>query len=322
MLTSRASPPARYAADAIVGIRHWAERCGATLAIVDIDERRAIHAAEAADLCFGPYGSGPTRAVVERIRGHPIVLWNQGGADVPHGGAMVVDCLAPAGRYWAGLADVLRGDGVSPRQVAVLHARSGFGLAVGSGAVAALAPHGGPLRVDRVSAATARRVALAAVAEGAAGIVTGCRPEEDIAIAHALAGWHGWVGLVWCGVEAAGRALGDDIRGWVGPAQWLRSERDDIPDGWDYPAVQAFAAGAIATEALRVASSSRAGDLWSAARALRTTSVLGPFAVDPHGAQIAHAPLLVRWSGEPLRRVPVWRPGRHDSHAPHATLSG
>jgi hypothetical protein len=43
---------------------------------------------------------------------------------------------------------------------------------------------------------------------------------------------------------------------------------------------------------------------------MRTSTPLGPFAVDAEGRQTAHAPALVQWvhdSGGMIRRV-VWRP--------------
>ncbi len=101
--------------------------------------------------------------------------------------------------------------------------------------------------------------------------------------------------------------------GWLGPVQW-DGERArlpvPLPAGADYPAAQALAAGLVAQRALALAGSAEPDAVWDAARALRTATFLGPFAVDAQGRQTAHAPAIVRWEaapGGPRRRV-VWRP--------------
>ena len=68
-----------------------------------------------------------------------------------------------------------------------------------------------------------------------------------------------------------------------------------LPPGADYPAAQALAAGVIAQRALALAGGSGPDALWDAARALRTATFLGPFAVDAEGRQTAHSPAIVRW---------------------------
>jgi ABC-type branched-subunit amino acid transport system substrate-binding protein len=78
----------------------------------------------------------------------------------------------------------------------------------------------------------------------------------------------------------------------------------------DYPAAQALAAGILAERALGVAGTTDPAAIWDAARALRASTFLGPFAIDEEGRQTAHAPAIVRWepgSRGPVRRV-VWRP--------------
>ena len=110
-LSGRYAPFGRQAA---AGLRAWAVGCGARLRIEDDRSDPAESArllpglARAADLAFGPYGSGPARRAAEAMAGRPEVVWNHGGAAVPRTGARMVDVLGPAGRYWRGLADVLR----------------------------------------------------------------------------------------------------------------------------------------------------------------------------------------------------------------------
>jgi branched-chain amino acid transport system substrate-binding protein len=235
---------------------------------------------------------------------------------VPRTGARVVDVLGPAGLYWRGLADVLRAARADLGAVAVVRAPGGFGRAVAGGAAESLAAAGvQPLiRLDLDPRDPDAAVA-AARAAGAGWVVGGGRAEDDLALGRALAGAGIRAGLVVCGVALAGEDLGDAVSGWIGPVQWVPSEDGPappapLPAGADYPAAQALAAGVVAQRALALAGDSAPDALWDAARALRTTTFLGPFAVDAEGRQIAHSPSIVRWTGagEDLRRAVVWRP--------------
>jgi hypothetical protein len=135
--------------------------------------------------------------------------------------------------------------------------------------------------------------------------------EDDLALARAMAPAGLRAALVVFGVAEAGRALGEGVVGSVGPVQWDGTPGPvPPPPDADYPAAQAIAAALVAEEALALAGSARPEALWDAARALRTRTLIGPFAVDREGRQTAHAPALVRWTaaaGGPRRRV-VWRP--------------
>ena len=124
------------AADSARGLRAWAADCGAVLTIEDCGEEPAEAArltsalADHVDVVFGPYGSGATRAVAQAMAGRPVVVWNHGGAATARTGAWIVDVLAPAERYWAGLADVLVAAGVAVDRVAILRS-GGVDVAVG-----------------------------------------------------------------------------------------------------------------------------------------------------------------------------------------------
>ncbi len=306
------------AADSARGLRAWAADCGATLTIEDCGEEPAEAArlttalADHVDVVFGPYGSGAMRAVARAMAGRPVVVWNHGGAATARTGAWIVDVLAPAERYWAGLADVLVASGVAVDRVAILRSGSGFGRAVADGAVSALRRHGcEPLIVttfDQDSAAAAAAGAL----DAGARVIVGCgRFEDDIALGAALVGVDVAVGLVACGVTAAAQAFGDAILGWFGPCQWLADR--DVPAALgantDYPAAQAYACGLIAERAIAAAGTLDAPTVWDAVRSLRTTTFFGSFAVDDEGRQIGHVPVLVRWesgSDGPVRQV-SWR---------------
>jgi branched-chain amino acid transport system substrate-binding protein len=163
------------------------------------------------------------------------------------------------------------------------------------------------------SQAEAADAARKALERGAAAVVGCGRMEDDLALGRALRGAGVHVGLIACGVAAAAEALGDAVEGWIGPAQWLPGGPPPpvpLPPGADYPAAQALAAGIVAGRALSEAGSAGPDALWSAALALRTTTFLGPFAVDGAGRQVAHSPLIVRWvrAGGRLVRVPAWTP--------------
>ena len=268
-----------------------------------------------AELLFGPYGSGAMRAVAHAFAGRPEVVWNHGGAAGADTGARVVDVLGPAGSYWRGLPAALRAIGAPLAPAVVLTGPGGFAAATAEGALVALAADSPqPPREIHYAEGGAAGAADEALRSGAR-IVVGCgRFDDDVAVGRRLAGrplGEPFVGLVACGVAAAADALGEAVTGWLGPAQWMPGGAGDPlgPDA-DYPAAQAFAAGIVAERAAAAAGSLDPDALWDAARALRTTTPLGPFAVDGRGRQVAHAPLIVRWAREPgglVRRV-VWRP--------------
>jgi hypothetical protein len=72
----------------------------------------------------------------------------------------------------------------------------------------------------------------------------------------------------------------------------------------DYPAVQAAACAVIAAHCARALGPGDVEALWHAAAMLRTTTLFGPFRIDPStGVQIGHETTLVRWSAGRLTRV-------------------
>ena len=300
------------------GLCAWAVQSGVRLTIEDCGDEPADAArcagafAGHVDVLFGPYGSGAMRAVAEALAGRPVVVWNHGGAATDRTGAWIVDVLAPAERYWAGLADVLGAAGVDLNRVAILHSAGGFGQAVAAGAIASLRTAGAdPLMVTTFDADSAAVVAVTALDAGAAAIVGCGRFDDDIALGTALRGADVAVGLVACGVTGAQQILGDALVGWFGPSQWLADR--DVPAALgsdrDYPAAQAYACGLIAERAIAAAASVDASAVWNAVRSLRTTTFFGQFAVDDEGRQVGHSALLIRWAqgaSGPTRQV-VWR---------------
>ena len=253
------------------------------------------------DLLFGPYGSGATRAAAEAMAGRREVVWNHGGAAVP--GRRARRCPSWARRSATGPA--------WPRCSAPRASTSAGSPCCtprrGSGAPwrAARAPRWPPRapprsRVAELTEAGAARAAAGALAAGAAAVVGCGRIEDDLALGRALAGAPAAVGLVVCGVALAAEALGRRRRGLVRPGPVVAGRpgcrRSPCRRGADYPAAQALAAGLVAGEALaRRRHQPSPTPLWDAARALRTRTFLGPFAVDAEGRQTAQAPVLVRW---------------------------
>ena len=301
------------------GLRAWAAAADVRLRVEDCGDdpgaaaRLARELGGAADVLFGPYGSGLARAAADALAGSPVVMWNHGAAAVPRAGARVVDVLAPADRYWSGLPAALDDPGVLAA-AAVLAAPTPFGRAVAGGALRAITRAGRvPLAVADLRPHEARGLVEEVRAAGAR-LVIGCgRLEDDLALGAALAGGDEVVALVACGVRQAADALGDGVLGWLGPSQWPPEAAPPpvpLPAGSGYPAAQALAAGLVAAQAVARAGSAEPDALWDAARRLRTITFLGPFAVDAEGRQTAATPALVRWersAGDLVMRT-VWRP--------------
>ena len=314
----------RYAVfgrQAAAGLRAWAGLAGADLVLEDdgsVPGRTAEivdRLAPGADIVFGPYGSGAGRAVAERMAGRPEVIWNHGAAALGPGPrrARVVDVLAPAPAYWRGLGETLAAVEPGARAL-VARGPGGYAAEIAAGAVASLEAVGSPAPLADLDPADPAAALQAARDAGATWVTGGGRADDDLALARELAPAGLAAALPVCGVTLAAEALGDAVRGWIGPSQWLpgtSAPPAPLPADADFPAAQALAAGLLAQEALRRAGSADPDRLWDAARALRTTTFFGPFAVDAEGRQTAHAPLLVRWtgSGAGLRREVVWAPG-------------
>lgn len=309
-----------FGTQAAAGLRAWSTARAIALRIEDDHSaphesaRLVAELSRGADLVFGPYGSGCGRAVAEAMAERPDVVWNHGAAAVPRTGARFVDVLGPAESYWRGLPAALATGAARPPRVAVVRGPGGFGAAIASGAIEALTGAGlAPVLVHDLDPGAADRAVERAVRAGADWIAGGGRMEDDLALARAAAPSGLRAALVVCGVSVAGEELGDAVVGWLGPAQWDGAAPPPpfaLAKEADYPAAQALAAAIVAERALALAGSSRPDALWAAARALRTTTLIGPFAIDDQGRQIAHAPCIVRWQPGPgaPRRIVVWRP--------------
>lgn len=314
---SLSGPLATQGRDAAAGLRAWARESGVELVLEDDRGRservRAFYAehADAFDIVLGPYGSGPARAAVSALVGSPAVLWNHGGAAIDRPTtARVVDVLAPAERYWAGLAETLAAVGGDLDGVVIARGPSRFGRAIGAGAVGSLAAAGAaPRAVVDLREGSIEDIVAEAIRLDAETIAGGATLELDLALASCCHRHGLRAALVGLGITEAAARLGHAVIGGIGPAQWAPERDSRLPGGiTDYPGAQALAAGRIAERALAVAGTSEPDAVWDAARALRTETLLGPFRVDVQGRQVAHAPLLVRWVASPSgpRRLRVW----------------
>src|SRR4051812_35703318 len=119
-----------------MALRLWADRYAgaAELATFDAhpDPVSAVRRAERdrPALLFGPYGSGPARAVAAATSR---LVWNHGGARAGPAGNLV-PVLAPADTYFAGTLECVRHADSEARRVSVVHADTGFARAVADGA--------------------------------------------------------------------------------------------------------------------------------------------------------------------------------------------
>ena len=267
----------------------------------------------APDLLFGPYGSGPTAAVVGATSR---LVWNHGGAWVPAAGNLVT-VLAPADTYFHGAIRAVRNADTGVRTLCVLSSETGFSDAVAQGAV------------DE-----ATRLGLRAISGRLPGgahpadmlLVSGRFAAEVNAAGRLLPGNWRAAGFVGAGVEEVLAGLGRGREGLLGPAQWLAEAAprpDDGPTADEfvtayrrrtggeppYPAAQAFAAGVIATRCLREAGTADDDALLAAACDIEVTTMFARFRLDPRTRrQVGHQVLTVQWQ-DGVRRV-VWPPER------------
>jgi branched-chain amino acid transport system substrate-binding protein len=317
LVTPLSGPLAEYGRAGAIALGLWADQSAVELTVLDThpDPTRAVTAAERTrpDLLFGPYGSGPAARVLSAT---DRLVWNHGGAGVDPG-ATVVNVLAPATTYFAGVIRAVHDADPSLRTVSVLHGDTGFGRAVADGAIR---------EAERLGLHVSRTVWPGEPAAGDLLLVAGRFADELAAANHLLPGRWRAVGFVGAGVEEVLAELGEDRGGLLGPSQW-QSDAAPLPDLGPtaaefttlyqgkaagpppYPAAQAFAAGLIAARCLHDAGTTDDRAMADAARALDRTTMFARFRLDPRtGTQIGHRMLVVQWQ-DGARRV-VWPPER------------
>jgi branched-chain amino acid transport system substrate-binding protein len=271
-------------------------------------------------LLLGPYGSGLALAAAETAERCEHVLWNHGGSSdevFERGYRWTVGILSPASRYLVGVVDLLRSLGA--RSFAVVAARTGFASRVAAAAIDRIRLQGLTLTASRFYQTGTSSFAplLAEIETDPPEVLLGAgRFEDDLLLGRHLAESKppiAAVGLVAAGVSEFGRVLGASCDGAFGPTQWEPQARFSVNYGptaeefsagyarstplpLDYPAVQAYAAGVLATRCLEQAGSLEQQALRDAAAHLRCTTLFGPFAIDPSsGRQTAHGILITQW---------------------------
>lgn len=306
-LSGRFAPFGTQAAD---GLRLWARHGGTALTVLDdrsdtAELTRALTSlASEVDVLFGPYSTVLMRAAIPVAEQAGRLLFNHGGS----GGALdrpgqVVNVLTPARRYAEPFIAHLAGVGGGPLFTAA--GRGAFARDVVGGAADAALSAGLGVEVfdpDRPP-------------DGTWDLLSAGVYEDDIATvraARALANPPRHV----CSVAAGVASFADDVDdpdGVFGIGQWSPGAVRDVDAGmrepeflaaWqdrygrvpDYPGVQAYAAGVIASAAVQTAGSFGQEELWRAARALEVVTVFGRFRIDPDtGEQVGHAAALTQW---------------------------
>ena len=289
----------RYAAmgrQAAAGLRAWADARGAALRLED-DRSRARPSRPRLLASLAPRRRHRLRPLRQRagprgrraMAGRPEVVWNHGGGGVPRTGARLVDVLGPGRALLARAARGARGARGGPRdgrRGAVpgrLRRRGRRRRARGAGR-RRRAPARPVLDLDPADPAAARGPPGP---RGARWVVGGGRAEDDLALGRALAR----VGAARRARRVRRRpgrrrARRPGVAGWIGPAQWAPGGPPPpvaLPPGVDYPAAQAARGRAARRAGRRAAGSLEPDAIWDAARALRTRTFLGPFAVDDGG---------------------------------------
>lgn len=278
-------------------------------------------------LLLGPYSSRLTRVALPIAGERGMLLINYGGAaddlNDPRN-RLIVSVLSPASDYLAGLVQLIVGLKFWRKRVAIVSAPSPFARAVVGGVEAGCAARvarrrGVRLRLKASHPTAGDRVGLLAqLSRTRANVLVAAGSfEHDVELVRAVIESDLNLPVIACvaaGVGGFATALGALANGIIGPSQWEEqlAHRTEIgppaadfarrfrfahPDlGCDYPAAQAYAAGLIATAALKECTRLDHQQLRAALSDLRTSTLFGDFAIDRvSGRQIGHKTLLVQW---------------------------
>lgn len=289
---------------------------------------RALCFEERVDLIFGPYGSDLARAAAPITEAAGMVMVNHGAADdgLYQGNHRLLVCVpSPASEYFAPLAVLVGGLKLWRKRVATFGSKSPFGRAVISGFEQACRSR--PISRQRVrlrvshefdpSAPNDLMDQLIRLVRSRVNVVVSAGSfEQDVALVDGVIRANLNVPVLACvaaGVAEFRAQLGEKAEGIVGPSQWEESAEIPAEIGpsaadfarrmraegiaqCDYPAAQIYAAGLLAAAALKDCGSLEQERLRAAFAGLRTSTLLGDFAIDPaSGRQIGHQSLLVQW---------------------------
>jgi branched-chain amino acid transport system substrate-binding protein len=284
------------------------------------------------DLVLGPYSSKLTLAAAAITEASGKILWNHGGSsDViwSTGSRRVISVPSPASDYLRELPGLAKLRDPRVRRISMLYAsRGSFAAHVAKGAAQGakavgfdtieLVPFEPPLGDARAileQALEARPDVLISVGSF----------EDDLSIVRHRRLLEGvsTLAVVAAGLDGFHREVGELAEGVIGPSQWEAAVAEAPETGPDsrwfcsefeqsfgqspgYPAAQAYAAGVIIEECVKRARSLDDDTLLQVARGFRTTTLYGPFRLDP---------LSLRQTGHRVHLV-EWRQGRKELVTP------
>jgi len=302
--------------DVCRGLQLWTVLDGVRLELVDdrggssrvlVETYRRWLTQAGADIVLGPYGSGAMRRVVTEVALGGKLLWNHGGASDDLIRPLVVMVPAPASSYLTGVVRLANDLGIG--DLVIGRGRGRFARHVTEGAQHEADRLGmGVTMVNMVRGTftSNRDVGVMVVGSFEEDVAWVRRIREDACEPALLA-------CVAAGVPQFGARLGEAAEGVIGPSQWLASSasprvgpsgvyfekayREMFGVAPSYVAAQAAATGFLAAAAEREGLSPVEVQRW------RTSTLLGPFALDDRWRQVGHRLSMVEWRGGRLAPV-------------------
>jgi len=307
----------QFGRQAAAGLETWQQLTGDADLLIEDDRSDPRHletvlpsVAARCDLLLGPYSSLLMRTAGRFASEAGLLLWNHGGSgDEAAWPGHVVSVLTPTADYFRPFIARLQQE--TPHSVLrIAQGKGAFGRQVAEGAEAHARANG--MTVQRLDA----DCVFAGAPDNDWVLLTAGTFEHDIAVVSRALQLTQPPRLI-CAVAAGVRAFGQAVQrpdGIFGIAQWFPGSALEVETGPaedefvaaysrlqgtppDYPAVQAAATAALTVHCARTADSTSRQSLWAAAAALDTSTMFGPFTIDPvTGAQTGHETILVEWS--------------------------
>jgi ABC-type branched-subunit amino acid transport system substrate-binding protein len=307
----------QFGRQAAAGLETWQQLTGHADLLIEDDHSDPRHLETAlpsvaanCDLLLGPYSSLLMRTAGRFASDAGLLLWNHGGSgDEAAWPGHVVSVLTPTADYFRPFIARLRQETPHP-VLRIAQGKGAFGRQVAEGAEAHARADG--MTVHRLDADGV----FASAPDEDWVLLTAGTFEHDIAVVSRALQLVRQPKLI-CAVAAGVRAFGQAVQrpdGIFGIAQWFPGSLPEAENGPaedefvaaytrlqatppDYPAVQAAATAAIAVHCAQNAESTARHSLWTAAAALDTATMFGPFTIDPvTGAQTGHDTTLVEWA--------------------------
>jgi ABC-type branched-subunit amino acid transport system substrate-binding protein len=307
----------QFGRQAAAGLEIWQQLTGHADLLIEDDrsdprqlETVLPSVAARCDLLLGPYSSLLMRTAGRIASDAGLLLWNHGGSgDEAAWPGHVVSVLTPTADYFRPFIARLQQE-TPCHGLRIAQGKGTFGKQVAEGAEALARANG--ITVQRFDADSV-------FADGPDEdwvLLTAGTFEHDIAVVNRALDLAQQPQLI-CAVAAGVRAFRQAVQhpdGIFGIAQWFpgslpEAEAGPAEDEFvakysrlqgtppDYPAVQAAATAALAVHCARTSGSTALQSLWTAAAALDTSTMFGPFTINPvTGAQTGHNTILVEWS--------------------------